>query len=201
MGKPSSAATSDLWESADWLADDLFEDETVLWAGRPRSSRSAVLAEVPTALLGVGMFGLGLLSMAGMLSHGLEPGKALALHRRILLAACVGAWTVPTALMMIACPLFARRRMACTYYTLTNLRAIVVEPDFLGRPRVRSFWPPHLRLMEWYDGPDGTGDLVFCKASPPAAFPRDYGFLGIDRAARVEALIRCSVLAPADGGS
>ena len=195
MGKPSLEGTADIWESTDWLADDLFEDETILWADRPRSSRWAVLRAVPVAFIGLLILAIGLFLVLRMLRTGSFDAAdrfPAPLHMRILVAACLGAWVIPCCLLVMAYPLFVHRRMANTYYTLTNIRAIVVEPDFLGRPRVTSFWPPQLRQMRRLDRPDATGDLVFVY-DPKQIYDGGLGFVGIGNAHVVERLIWRSV--------
>lgn len=192
MGKPESEVLVDLWDSDEWLADDLFEDETILWAARPRSPRSAVIGAVPTAHIGLLILATGLFLVIRILWIGSfvpEDKSPLALHTRILVAGCVGLWVIPSAMFALACPLFAWKRMAHTYYTLTNMRAIVVEPDFLGRPRTYFFWPSHLRRMEWLDRVDRTSDFVFRSGEPPNPFTRHYGLLGVDQPHVVAALI------------
>ena len=97
------------------------------------------------------------------------------------LAAMVGLWMLPPGFYMLTSPLRLARRLKRTRYALTDYRAIIVEPGFFGRTRVRSYPPESLRLMRSDEQPDGSGDLIFEERIDRWQHDRyGIGFLAID---------------------
>jgi hypothetical protein len=128
--------------------------------------------------------------------NGWDEGRAVppfAPHN-VLIAAVAGLWMIPPGLYLLTSPIRTWRRLRRTGYVLTNRRAIVIEPRFLGRAKTRSYSAAALRLMRVEECRNGSGDLVFECPSRWAGLPQTVGFLAIDQGADVEALVRNTLL-------
>jgi hypothetical protein len=113
---------------------------------------------------------------------------------------------------LVLYPFFSRGAAAKTCYLLTNRRAIVWKPGFLGFGGVSptNYSPAELtnlrRRDSWFFG-DGAGDVIFKsvtvitttysnRGSRTSSRTTLYGFLSIRKAKDVEALIRETLVDP-----
>ncbi len=174
---------------------ELAPNEKVIWSGRPRSARRLVVQSLPKACAGVAIIAFVLLWMAvvvGGRNNNWDQGRPVrpfAAHN-VAIAAFAGLWMIPPALMLVTWPLRTWLRLRKSLYALTDRRAIVIEPDFLGRSKSRSYRSRALRLMGVEEGRDGLGDLIFESSSIWGGPVRTIGFLAIERHGDVETLIR-----------
>jgi hypothetical protein len=185
-------------EYADGLALVLLElepREQVVWAGRPASVGPVVLQSVPKAIMGL-VFMIFLVFWMVMVirggNNGWEKGRAVppfAPHN-VLIATIAGLWMMPFCVYLLLGPVRVWRRLNRTCYFLTDRRAFIVAPDFLGRRKTRSFPANALRLMRVEERSDGAGDLIFGNPSNWTGMAETVGFLGIDKPSDIEDLIR-----------
>jgi hypothetical protein len=189
-------------ECADGLALVLLElepREQVVWAGRPSSVGPVVVQSVPKAIMGLVfmiflVFWMVIVIRGG--NNGWEKGRAVppfAPHN-VLIATIAGLWMMPFCVYLLLGPARVWRRLNRTCYCLTDRRAFIVAPDFLGRRKARSFTADALRLMRAEERSDGAGDLIFVGASKWTGMAETVGFLGIDKPSDIEQLIRKSLL-------
>ncbi len=103
---------------------------------------------------------------------------------------------IPPGLYVLTWPLWAWKRLKGTCYALTDRRAIIYEPGLLGRHKLRSYTADSLRLIRLEEHDDGTGDLIF--ESPPnkVGMDQSIGFLAIEGAREVEAMVRRTLFSP-----
>jgi hypothetical protein len=188
---------------ADGLALVLLElepREQVVWAGRPASVGPVVLQSVPKAIMGLVsviflVFWMVMVIRGG--NNGWEKGRAVppfAPHN-VLIATIAGLWIMPICVYLLLEPARVRRRLNRTCYFLTDRRAFIVAPDFLGRSKAKSFPADALRLMRAEERSDGAGDLIFGNPSNWNGMAETVGFLGIDKPSDIEDLIRKTLFA------
>src|SRR5437660_832775 len=135
-------------ELATRVANELDAGERLVWAGQPRvdlAMRSAFLL-VPFGVVFTG-FALIWILVAGVMSAG-------------LMVPC-GLPFVAVGILLMASPVWLRRRARQTIYALTDRRAIVWEPGWLGAATVRNYTAAGLARMSRTERADGSGDLVF----------------------------------------
>jgi hypothetical protein len=193
--------------SADLVMSVLAElppEESLIWTGRPRSIRRIVVRTIPKALFGAFFITFTLCWMVGVSWGGLgERAKRRAdppfAPHNVAIAARVGLGMIPPGLYLLTWPLRTRSRLKRTGYALTDRRALIIEPSLLGQPRIRNYTSDKLRLMRLEEHENGTGDLVFECPSTWVGTSQTVGFLGIQDAREVEALIHemLSPLGPA----
>ncbi len=181
---------------------ELSAGETLVWQGRPRAIRHLVLRTVPKALFGLVFIALTLFWIVMVVRGGnnnWDKGRAVRpfeLHN-VAIAAFAALWMIPPGLYLLTWPLRTWRRLKGTCYALTDRRAIISEPGFVGQPRVRSHAAGSLRLMRLEEHDDGTGNLIFECPSTWVGMAQTVGFLAIADAREVEALVRRTLLTSA----
>jgi hypothetical protein len=188
-------------EPAMSILSEMEAGETLVWSGRPRSPRRLVMRTVPRALSGLAFLAFTLFWMAMVVRGGhnkWDKGRAVRPFEpeNVVIATLVGLWMIPPGLYMLTWPLRTRSRLKGTHYALTDRRAVIGEPGFLGRARVRSYRADSLRLMRSEDHDDGTGDLIFESPSTWVGMTQTVGFLAIEGAREVEALVRRTLSSP-----
>jgi hypothetical protein len=148
------------------VRSELSEGEQLLWVGQPNPRRMG-LSGVPMVLFGIPFTGFALFWMAaasGML-FGPAGGPAGALPVGFgAMFICFPLFGVPFVLVglgMLTAPFWMWRRAKRVCYTLTDRRAIVWEPRFLGGVEVRSYGPSQLDRIRRTEYADGSGDLIF----------------------------------------
>ena len=119
----------------------------------------------------------------------------------VLIAAFAGVWMIPPGLYLLFWPLRTWRRLKRTSYALTDRNALIIAPDLLGRKTTKSFTAENLRLMRVEERPDGTGDVIIACPSTWYGLAETVGFLGIDKARDVEALVRKTLIFPLEPGT
>lgn len=174
--------------------------ETLVWTGRPRSLRRLVMRTIPKTLFGLAFLAFTILWMAMVVQGGGKWDKGRAVQpfesHNVLIATLAGLWMIPPGLYMLTWPLRTWSRLKGTSYALTDRRAVISEPGLLGRPKIGRYTADSLRLMRLEEDDDGTGDLIF--ESPPnrVGMAQTVGFLGIEEAREVEALVRRTLFSP-----
>jgi hypothetical protein len=188
-------------ETAMSISSELAAGETLIWTGGPRSLRRLVMRTVPKALFGLAFLAFTLPWMAMVVQGGhnnWDKGRAVKPFEshNVLIATFAGLWMIPPGLYVLTWPIWAWRRLKGTCYALTERRAIISEPGLVGRPKLRSYTADSLRLMRLEEHDDGTGDLIF--ESPPnrVGMDRPVGFLAVEEAREVEALVRRTLFSP-----
>jgi hypothetical protein len=181
------------------LALELAAGEKVIWTGYPRSVRRLVVQSVPRAVAGLGLILLTALWMLAVMKGGhnnWDQGRAVApfAAHNVLIATLAGLWMIPPGIYLLSWPLRTWRKLTKSSYALTERRALVIEPDFLGRTKSHSYPAGSLRLMRVEEQYDGTGDVIFEARSNWPGFAQNVGFLAIDHAGDVEALVRRTLL-------
>ena len=188
-------------ERAAW-ATELSPGENLNWTGRPGSVRRLVVHSVPQTLVGLAFVAFTLVWMVMVVQGGhnnWDRGQFVppfAPHN-LLIATLAGLWMIPPGIFVLIGPLRTWRRLKTTCYALTDRRAIVGERRLFGRLHCRSYAPAALRLMRLEEKPDDSGDLIFECISTWDGRARPVGFLAIDRAREVEALVRKTLLSGA----
>lgn len=166
------------------IADLLQPDEPVVWTGHPDAGRMARAARV--------MVAIGILFIVTAI--------CFFLILRAILSAWLALAGLPFALLgllMVAAPTLARRRANRTLYVLTDRRALIRQPDWLGRVRVEEFSPRQLDEVTRVVDPDGSGHLVFFlreTALGEGMVTARKAFQAIERADEVESLVRRTLL-------
>jgi hypothetical protein len=190
--------------------EELRGGEQLVWSGQPipgRFMRSAI----PIVLFGIPFTGFALFWIAtasGMLSgsRGGGDGDGFGIFSFFPL---FGIPFLLIGLGMLTAPIWMRRRARRTCYALTNQRAIVWTPGFLGGMEVRSYQAPDLDRMTRRDYGDGSGDLILeefittTRDSDGSVRSRrnERGFLGIADVRQVEDLIRSRPVTGVTGGT
>ncbi|NLX09817.1 MAG: hypothetical protein GXY36_09195 [Chloroflexi bacterium] len=138
---------------------ELFEDEELLWAGRPRPARLA-MKSLPTFLFGgfwlmivLFIFGVqGFVFYSGGFSPRVfvGPGMCFGLIIPFFLLIGVG---------MLLAPLWGYYKGSRTVYALTDRRVIVIEPSWTTS--VKSYGPQDIDFIERRTHGDGSGDIIF----------------------------------------
>jgi hypothetical protein len=169
--------------------------ERVIWSGRPSSVWRVVMQSMPKAMIGfISIIFLALWIV--MVIHGghnnWDRGQVVPPFARhnVLIATVAGLWIAPSFLYLSLSPIRAWRKLMRSFYVLTDRRALIVAPNFWGRTRVQSFTADALRLMRLEEGADGTGDMVFGNPSRWSGMTEPIGFLGIEKASDVEAIMK-----------
>ncbi|HEV3255374.1 MAG TPA: hypothetical protein VG013_00710 [Gemmataceae bacterium] len=180
-------------ELAARVANELDAGERLIWAGQPRldlAMRSAYLL-VPCGVVFTG-FALVWIVVAVVVSAG-------------LMAPCSLPF-VAVGILLMASPVWLRRRARQTMYALTDRRAIVWEPAWWGTVTVRDYTAAGLGRMSRTERADGSGDLVFeefttvsSSSNGTTSSTTRRGFLAIDHVREVEDLVRRTLLAPPGG--
>jgi hypothetical protein len=147
------------------LALELAGDEKVIWSGYPRSVSRLVVRSVPRALAGFGWISFTALWMLAVMNGGhnnWDKGRAVApfAAHNVLIATLAGLWMIPPGIYLLSSPLRIWRRLKKSCYALTERRALVIEPDFLGRTKSHSYPAASLQLMRVEEHGDGTGDVI-----------------------------------------
>lgn len=175
-------------------AAELLPGETLLWAGRPIPARAAAAHGGP-ALMGI-VVGLTFVMRAVLpsLPGGLPDQRPTPPGAAVLVA--LGG------LALCIVPARAYRRAARTAYAVTDRRAILLEPRLLGGFTARCYGPDRLGALTRRSTPGAGDDLTFEDNSRTFFRKRPIarrGFLHIEDAAAVEALIRSTLLTPPSG--
>jgi hypothetical protein len=174
---------------------ELSPGEQVLWTNRPRAVSRLVWQAAPKAFLGLAIVTFVVFWMFMVIRgghNGWEKGKHVppfAPHN-VLIAAVAGLWLIPPGLYVLTWPLRDWQRLRKSSYVLTNRRAIIIEPGFLGGTKTHTYVSESLRLMRVEEHSDGSGDLIFENRSTWTGLTRTLGFLGIDDPRSVETLVR-----------
>jgi len=110
-------------------------------------------------------------------------------------------WGVPFILVglgMLSAPYWSWRRARQTCYALTDRRAFILEPGWMGSVRTSSYEPSALGTMSRSERADGSGDLVFDEVvaanSNRGARLQRRGFLGVGNVREVEDRVRSTLL-------
>jgi hypothetical protein len=185
-------------EFATEVESELQTGESLIWVGQPRqepyAKASGCLFVFGMLFIGAGVV-LIMLGIVFLFRKGAGGGGLSTVG--ILLAGLFGIYFVLTGVRKLAAPIWMKRRGKGTRYLLTDQRAIVWEPTFLG-PKVRSFGRDELRKMTRVENDDGSGSLIFQEDTirDNDGFTKlRHGFLNIDNALAVEELIRRTLLA------
>ena len=174
---------------------ELSPGEQVLWTNRPRAVSRLVWQAAPKAFLGLAIVTFVAVWMFMVIRgghNGWEKGKnvpPVAPHN-VLIATVAGLWLIPPGLYVLTWPLRDWQRLRKSSYVLTNRRAIIIEPGFLGGTKTHTYVFESLRLMRVEEHSDGSGDLIFENRSTWTGLTRTLGFLGIDDPRSVETLVR-----------
>ncbi|GAC1471252.1 MAG: hypothetical protein NVSMB9_17210 [Isosphaeraceae bacterium] len=173
---------------------ELEAGETVVWTGRPRSLRRLVMRTISKALFGLAFLAFILFWMAMVVRGGgnWDRGRAVTPFEphNVMIATLAGLWMIPFGLYLLTWPLRTWRRLKGICYVLTNRQAIMIEPGLLGRRKVGNYTADSLRLMRLEEHNDGTGDLIFESRPNRFGMVQPVGFLAIEEAREVEALVR-----------
>jgi hypothetical protein len=177
------------------LSLELGANEKLIWFGQPRSVNRLVARSVPKALAGLGIICVVAIWMAAVIHGGhnnWDRGRVVApfATHNVLIAAVAGLWMIPPGLYLLTWPVRAWLRLKKTHYALTDRRALVIEPRVLGRTKIRGYTASSLRLMRVEEHRDRTGDVIFEARSGWPGFAQNVGFLAIEHAGDVEALVR-----------
>jgi hypothetical protein len=167
---------------------ELAPGEKLIWVGQPRPDlvMRAAFFLVPFGIVFAG-FALVWILIAGLLSGG-------------LMVPC-GLPFLAVGILLVASPVWLRRRARNTFYALTDRRAIVWEPGWRGSFTVRNYTGAGLGHMARTERSDGSGDLVFEEfttvnrsSNGTSSSTTRRGFLAIDKVREVEDLVRRTLL-------
>ena len=130
------------------IRDELAPGEKLVWTGRPQVVRS-VLLSLPPAMIGLFMAGFGLFWMRGasQFDSGIFP--------------LFGLIFVFVGLAIMLSPVWIAWQASQTRYAITDRRAILCEPRFLGGIETRSYTADALTNIVRNQRGDGSGDLIF----------------------------------------
>lgn len=174
----------------DPIARELDADERVLWSGQPDPAR-VMRRAIPTALFSIPMLAFAaflLWTDSTSLRMALASGKTPSFGAIAVTA--FGLIFVVGAIGAAISPWLERAKASCTFYALTNRRALVVI-ESVSR-RVRSVLPAEFTL-ERRDFSDGQGDVILkrqTKGSGEDQKTIEIGFYGISNAREVERMAR-----------
>jgi hypothetical protein len=180
--------------------NNLYDDETVFWVGRPHQKIVFMRSLGPAALI---------LLICGFMAYimvikdtGTKPWWIYAMLGVFVLAG-------------LLTPLFFRIRAHFTGYVLTNKRCLVFEPIFAETPKLTVYLPDIVARMRRRNSwvLKGGGDLIFRtvtvikttkyvdkrgrdKGSSTSVTNYHYGFMAIDDVGRVEKLIGDRLVEP-----
>ena len=194
---------------------ELTRDETTLWRGRPSRNPAVYPSNPVVARIAAGVcfaLGAGILFLSlSLQAPNLGAAGRIALVGFALLFA--GAfWLFGALLFRSTAGGISPQAREC--YVVTNRRAMIAALSLFRQPQVRSFSPLQLMGLERRDSPrlPGAGDVIFewqlqlGKSANPVAGVQSLdggpvvkvpvGFLHLDSARSVEALIRQTLLAP-----
>lgn len=180
------------------LTNELFEDETVLWAGQPTGTRMA-LQRLPLALVGLVFFfavstlfariPLGpMMSMQGPMMS--MPFSLFGLVQPVLAVA---------GLALAATPLWAFFAANRTWYAVTDQRVLIINGGITSS--TVSYGPEDIECVERRNNFSGSGDVIFRHETRARTSPDTHGhshstlhrvpvgFFGIQNAREVEALL------------
>ena len=173
------------------LIAELPPGEKLLWAGAPTPGRAAAASAGPAVIGAIFvLFALGNVFQAAVARP--DPARKRTPAWAIALMGLAGS-----ALGLV--PARAYRRAGRTAYALTDRRALLLEPRLGGGFAIRSYGPDRLGSLARRDSPFGgpAGDLTFEDNSRTIFRKRPItrrGFLQIEDAVAVEALIRATLL-------
>lgn len=170
------------------MEDELNDQETPLWTGRPTPGRMAIKG-LPTALFAIPFTAFAVFWIGGA-SRFKVPDFS---EGGFSFFPLFGLPFLFIGLGMLCTPLWKMRAAKRTLYVLTDKRAILFSGGW--RTTIRSFSPGQLQDLSRKQRADGSGDIVFKKEisnthrshNMPA---KEIGFLCIDNVKEVEDLIR-----------
>ncbi len=184
---------------------ELDSGERLVWVGQPRPDlyvrKAFVLVPCGVFFAGFAVFWIAMAT--GIL--GFAKAQANAPPAPFGLFAVFPLCGLPFVLIglgMIASPVWLRVMARKTVYALTDRRAIVWEPAWVGNPTVRSYAAAGLGKMSRVEGRDGAGDLVFEEFTTTSRDSHGNvnrtttrrGFLAISEVRKVEELVRLTLL-------
>jgi hypothetical protein len=160
--------------------------ERITWVGRPGYVQPSRLFDVVMPVFGIVSLVLGLIVLAALtgLLGTIQQVRQLSVGTLAFLWA-FGLLLTGIGLHGIAGPFIRRRRSRRTRYLVTDRRAVVIEPDWLGRPRRFDFPPNRLvkLIIEPRDGQPDRGDVIFERFEEPCGsgtITITRGFLNLD---------------------
>jgi hypothetical protein len=177
---------------------ELYDDEDLLWQGKPNPITHARKASWIGVLFGLGFaaFAVFFISMALNMFSDSPFGGPPAGFRFFFLAIptvfiCVGLWQA-------AEPIRKFIEGSSTTYALTNKRALIITKTWTKQ--VRSYYDENIRGIQTRMNMDGTGDVIFSsrmvtrwirerRRSYQTQIQVDEGFVGIGDAREVEDLM------------
>lgn len=167
---------------------ELKPSERLKWVGQPRIA-PFVRGTIPMVIFGIPWtaFSIGFMAVAVTLSPPIPIGWL------ILLRLGVGLFSCPFVLLglaLLSSPWWMRNRAQQTCYAITNQRAILWEPDFVGYVSIRSYKPAALGSIDTSENLDGSGSLVFERRRRGRQGVVQHGFMHIDKVRPVERLLR-----------
>jgi len=105
----------------------------------------------------------------------------------------VNGYGIPFVLIgfgMLSAPFWMRRSAKRTIYTITDLRAIIVQGTFSAHT-VTSYYPADILHLSRKQRANGTGDLCFCfRGKSENESSSEQGFMNIRNVKEVERLLQ-----------
>jgi hypothetical protein len=182
------------------VRSELQPGERLVWVGQPRPDlvvrASCFLVPFGLVFGGIAVF---FIIMATTMMGGPANVGAPGFFRFFPLC---GVPFVLVGLLLVASPIWLRRRAEKTVYALTNQRALIWEPGLFGNFTVRNYTAAGLGHVSRTERADGSGDLVFEEYVTYGTDGQGHGtastirrgFLGINDVRKVEELIRLTLL-------
>jgi hypothetical protein len=180
--------------------NNLYDDETVFWVGRPHQKIVFMRSLGPAALI---------LVICGFMAYIMvfqDTGR-----KPWWIYAMLGVFV----LISLLTPVYFRIRAHLTGYVLTNKRCLVFEPATIGKPKLTVYLPDIVARMRRRNSwvLKGGGDLIFRtvtvikttkyvdrrgndKGSSTSVTNYHYGFMAIDNVGRVEKLLVDRLIQP-----
>jgi len=169
------------------LDTEMQDGERVVWSGQPVPSRYKKEMK-PAVFFGLGFAALGaFFAVIGFTGMGQTASTGPGMEWPPLI---FGSLFVLIGLGVCQVPRFAGRIANITIYAVTDLRAIEVI-SAPPQPKVRSWTPADMTVIERVDYPDGIGDVYFARVRQPGGGGwQRVGFSAVASPAEAEKALR-----------
>lgn len=192
------------------LAAELQPGEKLVWSAQPNPAAYArgswAVAIFGLAFGGFAVFWMIMAGAGAWFASGgpNSTGPAGPLGVGMSLFSLCGLPFLAVGIVMFTTPIWKRARAAKVIYAITDRRAIICGPELFRGTVIRSYAPAQLGKVSRAERSDGAGDLVFeeivsysSDSNGTSRHVTRRGFLGVERVAEVERLLRTTLLDPA----
>ena len=191
------------------LSRELQPGERIVWSGQPLP-RAFARGSLPVAVFGLffGGFAMFWMLMAGggawfATSAPQSNGPPPVVSTAFSLFTLCGLPFLAVGLVMLTMPVWRRVIAGKIIYAITDRRAIAIGPEAWRGTVTRSFAGEKIANVARAERSDGSGDLVFeevvsysSSSDGTSRHVTRRGFIGVDRVAEVERILRQTLLKP-----